>query len=266
MSTYDSMRFWLAGGRAEQVYEMYDLVRPQTCPGLKKIRMGTRTGDGGYVMVEDFDGITAALSLGIGTDITWDVEASQRGMDIYQFDHTVEAPAEVAANPRLHFHQCGIAGTADPQQRFKTIGEILAAEMAGHSGDLILKIDIDGCEWDVFALMPDEVLARFRQICMEIHNPLARPSQRERRERNLSVLRKLHRKFAPVHLHANNAGPVRKLLGLSVPKLLEITWLRRDGQEFTDSTEPFPGELDVPNVPSWPDINISGILRRQPGR
>lgn len=262
MSANDTMRFLFTGGHPAQIRRLYDLIRPQTYPGLKKLRVGNRLGDGGYVMVDDFGGIKAALSLGIGDETTWDVEMSARGLDIFQFDHTVEPPAEVATNPRLHFYRCGIANHTDPQQNLKTIGDILADEMAGYSGDLILKMDIEGHEWDSLRFISEDVLSRFRQICIEIHNPLARPGQRTCRNRNLSVLEKLHRNFAPVHLHANNAGFVKKLFGFTIPRALEVTYIRRDGQIFSDSTESFPGEYDAPNVPSDPEIMISELLRR----
>ncbi len=110
--------------------------------------------------------------------------------------------------------------------------------------------------------MPAATLGRFRQICLEIHQPVARPADFLRRQRNLAVLRKLHELFAPVHLHANNAGKVRSLYGLRVPKLLEITYLRRDGRRFAESGDPFPGDLDAPNVASAPEIPIGEIIRR----
>jgi len=261
MARIDTVRFYLTGGRQAHIQQLYDLIRPQTHPGLKKLRVGNRKGDGGYVMVDDFNGIKAALSLGIGDEITWDVEMSEKGIHVFQFDHTVESPKEVANNSRLHFYKCGIASYADPQKKVKTIEGILADEMVDYSGDLILKMDIEGHEWDSLAHISDEVFSRFRQICIEIHNPLARPGQRVWRNRNLSVLEKLHRKFAPVHLHANNAGFVKKLFGFTVPRALEITYIRRDGQFFSDSTDDFPGEYDVPNVAFEPEIMLNEILR-----
>lgn len=263
MINFDSIRFRLTGGTKAQVLELHDLVRPQTFPELAKRRVGNRSSDGGYVMVDDFEGIQAACSLGIGLDISWDLEMTSFGVDIYQFDHTVEAPAEVAQNPKLHFQKCGIAAETHPERRMKSIADILNHEMAGYSGDLILKIDIDGHEWDVFKNMLDPVLRRFRQICVEIHNPLGRPDDSATRLRNLGVLRKLVSSHAPVHLHANNGGKVRTLCGLQVPKLLEITYLRRDGQHFTDSEETFPGALDVPNVPSREEIPIGEMVRKR---
>ncbi len=260
--SFDNLRFLITGGRKEHIFELYDLIRPKTYPGLKKIRIGNRASDGGYVMIDDFEGMKGALSLGIGNDISWDLEMSQYGVDIYQFDHTVEAPDAVKNNPLLHFHQCGISGIQGQHPKMKTIGEILSQEMSGYVGDLILKIDIDGYEWEVFEHMPMEILRRFRQICIEIHNPLGRPSQSNWRLRNLNILRKLHSVFAPVHLHANNASPPRMFCGYAVPKLLEITYIRRDGQSFNDSQESFPGEYDVPNIASLPEIKIGEILAR----
>jgi hypothetical protein len=262
MMSFDNLRFLFSGGRKEHIFQLYDLIRPQTYPGLKKIRIGNREADGGYVMADDFEGIDGALSLGIGHDISWDLEMCQHGVDIYQYDHTVEAPDAGKDNPRLHFHQCGICGSEGQHPKMKTIGEVLSQEMAHHTGDLILKIDIDGYEWEVFEKMPVEILQRFRQICIEIHTPLGRPSQSDRRLRNLGVLRKLNSIFAPVHLHANNASPPRVFCGYEVPKLLEITYIRRSGQPFTHSQESFPSELDVTNVTSLPEINIGEILAR----
>lgn len=262
MMLNDTLRFQLTGGRARQVRELYDLVRPLGLPGLKKIRVGNPHGDGGYVMADDLDGIHAALSLGVGDDISWDLQMTGMGIEIHQFDHTVEEPAAVAGNPLLHFNRCGIAGQNDPAKRMRTIADILASDLAGHPGDLILKIDIDGHEWEVFDSMPADVLTRFRQICLEIHHPLGRPTQRAQRARNLRVLHKLYETFAPVHLHANNAGPVRVICGMQVPKLLEITYIRRDGRNFTDCTDDHPGPLDVPNLPSQPEIPIGKIVSR----
>ena len=256
----DNIRYWLSGGRKRQVLELHDLIRPQTCDELKKIRVGNDRKDGGYVMADDLECIEAALSLGIGHDISWDIEMTKLGVEVYQYDHTVEAPAEVAGNPRLHFHKAGIAAVSDPSIPMRSLKDVLVEEMAAHDGDLILKMDIDGYEWEVFESMPDEILRRFRQICIEIHHPLARPGQSAKRKQHLGVLRRIHREFAPVHLHANNAGPVRELAGLRVPKLLEITYIRRDDQQFRDSDESFPGKLDVPNIPSAPEIPIGEIV------
>jgi hypothetical protein len=240
---------------------LYGFVRPLSCEGLRKVRVGNPTGDGGYVMADDFGAVSGALSLGIGDDISWDLSIAARGIPVFQFDHTVEPPESGKGNPLLHFNKVGIGAVDSDAGPMRTISRILSEEMAGCRGDLILKMDIDGAEWDVLAAMPDDVLARFRQICIEVHNPLGRPSDGAARMRNLRIFERLATSFAPVHLHANNAGPVRTFLGSAVPKLLEITYLRRDGRTFAPSQEAFPGPLDVPNVRNVPEIPLDGFLK-----
>ncbi len=112
MSLNDTIRFLLAGGRARQIRELYDLVRPLGLPGLRKIRVGNPLGDGGYVMVDDFDGITAALSLGIGRDISWDLQMAGMGVEIHQFDCISTAAASPGATiPRT---ACAPSATSSP--------------------------------------------------------------------------------------------------------------------------------------------------------
>lgn len=255
---FDSLRFRLAGGRSAHLRELRSLLRPLHYAGLRKIRVGNEHGDGGYVMDAAWTGTTAALSLGIGQDISWDLAMADVGVEIYQYDHTVAAPAP--DDPRLHFFACGISAHPRPGEPFKTLAAILATDAAAHTQDLILKIDIDGFEWDVFYDASPSTLLRFRQICIEFHHPLARPAQTARRERNLAVFRKLFATHAPIHLHANNAGPVRRLLGFALPKLLEVTYVRRDDLVFTASAEAFPGPLDRPNLPQVPEIPIGQLF------
>ena len=40
-------------------------------------------GDGGYVMLDDFAGVTAALSFGIDVNCSWDMQIAERGINVY---------------------------------------------------------------------------------------------------------------------------------------------------------------------------------------
>src|SRR4030095_15345706 len=62
--------------------------------------------------------------------------------------------------------------------------------------DLIIKMDIEGAEWDSLFATPDELLASIPQLAMEMHgfdNP-----------KIVEVLRKMKRNFYLVNLHFNN--------------------------------------------------------------
>lgn len=76
------------------------LFEPVAAVGHRKIRVG-RPNDGGYVMLDDFGGITAALSLGVADDPSWDLAIGERGIPTFQFDHTINKPP--AEHPNLTF-------------------------------------------------------------------------------------------------------------------------------------------------------------------
>ena len=63
---------------------------------------------------------------------------------------------------------------------------------------LVVKMDVEGAEWDSILKTPDEVLDRIDQLVFEFHGI----------ERNaalyLEVIAKLKRRFEIVHLHFNN--------------------------------------------------------------
>src|SRR5947208_2372208 len=63
------------------------LLRPHAVVDFSKARFGS-ANDGGYVMVDDFHGIDKAFSFGIDRDAEWDLSVANRGLIVYQFDHT----------------------------------------------------------------------------------------------------------------------------------------------------------------------------------
>ena len=149
----------------DRILSILRLLRPHEQVGAHKIRVG-RDNDGGYIMVDDFDGVTAAYSLGINDDVSWDKQMAARNIDILQFDHTIDALPE--NDPRFHWSRTGICGVGEERDGFRSLPEIIRAN--GHAErDLVLKMDIEGAEWSVFATMPLDLMARFRQIVCEFH-------------------------------------------------------------------------------------------------
>jgi hypothetical protein len=82
-------------------------LQPRSAVGHAKRRVGHQ-GDGGYVMLDDLQRPNAAISFGIGQEMTWDLELADLGLDVHQFDHTIDAPP--AEHPRVQFHRRKVAG------------------------------------------------------------------------------------------------------------------------------------------------------------
>jgi hypothetical protein len=238
----------------EEVLTVLRLLAPTKAVDRVKIRVGTNN-DGGYVQLDDLEGISRALSFGTGGNDDWDVAMAKAGIPVEQFDHSIaRAPS---THPLLNFHRKMISSHAGPQSR--TVPHLVAEYSRLATPDLILKIDIESSEWDVFDHMDETVLAKFAQIVGEFHqlSHLANPTFRARARR---VFEKITRHFSPIHIHGNNFGMIANVCNIAIPDALEITFASRARYSFVESEETFPTPPDAPNDPRKPDI-VLGAFR-----
>jgi hypothetical protein len=230
------------------------LLEPRKAIGFSKKRVGS-PGDGGYVQLGDLEGITHAFSFGVCDDDTWDLAMAQSGVPVEQFDHSVEkAPS---THPLLRFHRKMIAAQSGPDK--ESLGALVTEFSKGDAPELILKMDIEGCEWEVFESTPDALLAKHAQIICEFHD-LSQLLSPHFYFRAKAVLEKLHRLFAVTHVHANNCAPFNLLANMPLPDVLEISFASRARYRFEPSEETFPTPLDAPSSPKQPDY-ILGAFR-----
>lgn len=225
---------------------------PYRVPGVDKIRVG-RNGDGGYVMLEDFANIAWVLSLGIGSDCSWDLDVASRGIDVHMYDHTVDAPP--VAHPRFHFNKMMIdTATTETSVSLGTLVNTLVRP----TEKAILKIDIEGAEWDIFDQCDEADLARFSQIVCEFHW-FSKSTDPAWTDRALRCMRKLLSHFAVIHIHGNNYAPMATIAGMSFPEVIEVTFANREDYEIAASTETFPTPLDFPNCDEHPDLALGNL-------
>lgn len=235
----------------ERILSILRLLRPYEQVGAQKIRVG-RDNDGGYIMVDDFDGVTAAYSLGINDDVSWDKQMAARDIDILQFDHTIDALPE--SDPHFHWSRTGICGVGEERDGFRSLPDIIQGN--GHAeGDLVLKMDIEGAEWSVFATMPLDLMARFRQIVCEFHG-FQHVDRPDFFERAAAACRNLSTNHRVVHVHANNNTAYAIVGGVPIPACLEITLSRTQGRSFQLSSETFPTPIDQPCWPGRADYTL----------
>jgi hypothetical protein len=236
-----------------QVVSILRFLEPRKVIGYNKVRVGT-LGDGGYVQIDDFAGIVHAFSFGISGNDDWDLGIAERGVSVEQYDHSVDrAPS---SHPLLNFHRLKISTQRAPNTA--TLPDLVAKYSSHDRPDLILKIDIEGAEWDVFDAASEECLSRFSQILCEFHGlTLAKdPIVREKYRR---VLEKLSKSFVAVHVHANNTGGLAVIFNVAVPRHIEITFVNRTRYELAPTHEVFPTELDVPCAPFLNEIVLGAF-------
>jgi hypothetical protein len=242
-----------------EIRKIFRLLQPYTAKGFCKARFGC-IHDGGYILLDDFRGVDTAFSFGIASNETWDVDITRRGVTVYQFDHTMDAPG--TDNPRLIFAKKEISATGflfeDNPENESLPSLIKQHDKQNTHPNLLLKMDIENAEWGVLDSTPAELLSRFTQIVGEFHyfQSLADPNWRQLFAR---VLKKLSDCHAVVHVHANNFAGFSNIANIMVPNVLEITFANRGVYSFSEADEMFPGPLDSPNDPTHPDMYLGAF-------
>jgi len=116
-------------------------------------------------------------------------------------------------------------------------------------------MDIEGAEWAVLLNVSDEALRRFRIIVVELHD-LERMLDKHALQIIQAVFARLGRDFHVVHNHPNNYGRSVRKGSLVIPRVLEMTLLRRDRAEPIGFASTFPHPLDRTNDPHHPDVTL----------
>ena len=251
-------RFHKKSQDGQKALTIMRLLAPKEVVGKKLIRIG-HDYDGGYVMVDDIENCIA-YSFGIADDVSWDLGMAYRGVDVYMYDHTIKKlPTQ---NERFHFFKNGICGENDRGENLKTFQEILSENGHIDNKNIILKIDVEGAEWNAFEEISSELLRNFRQIIVEFHG-IDMSKNGRNFDKIVNVLNKLNSTHQVVHLHACNYGSYNIVGGVPMVDVLEVTYLIKDGNSFEKSMKSYPVYgLDKPDCPERADyyLGFCGLL------
>lgn len=213
------------------------------------VRIGS-CSDGGYNMLDDFGAVDVCLSFGIGGEISWEQEMIKRGIDkIYCYDPMINnLPIN---DSRLIFYKQGIAGRDSAQGIYKSMATIIN-DTGVFSNNMILKMDVEGAEWEFINQTSSEVLNLFKQMTFELHGL----TDTNRKKEILDCLSKLRETHIPIWIHGNNAGMAEISGDYAVPEMLEITYARKKDYNFSKIAYSCPISIDFPNVSYFDDIRL----------
>lgn len=201
--------------------EVRGLLYIYNVDGYRLVRVGGKH-DGGYIMLDDFEKVQLAYSCGISNDVTWDKDIADRGINVFMYDHTIDSlPME---NERFHFFRKGIAEMDKPDALLYSLRTLICENNHGKEKNMILKMDIEGAEWDVFEEIETDILKMFNQIVLELHNMTIMDDASKVKK----VLNKLNMTHAVVHVHGNNYGAALSYGQGLMPASLEVTYVNRD--------------------------------------
>jgi len=203
--------------------------------------------DGGYLMCGNLlDAVESGYSYGISGYDGWGCDISTRlGVTVHQYDcFDTTRPACPAGRTVFHAECVGNTAATIEGRLFDTISNQLAKN-GDRAKRIVLKIDVEGAEWDSLLAVPDEILERIDQLAVEFHwvdDP-----------KYPNVVHRLKQFFEIAHLHFNNNG-CREDLDPFPTWAYEVLFVNKR-LAVVDPTRQAGGlhPLDARNNPSLPD-------------
>jgi hypothetical protein len=229
---------------------LFEELQPVTLENCTFTRVGS-PHDGGYVMCDNLlGGFEGAYSYGIGGHDAWGCEiATRHQIPVHQYD-CFEPPNVTCPGGQFvpHAECVGAARETVDSRVFDTVANHVAQN--GHTGKrIVVKMDVEGAEWEALLATPDAVLERIDQLPMELHG-VDDP-------RFIDLVQKLKRTFHLVHLHFNNwaCAPGLEPFPASAYQVLFVN--KRLGVVGPPQPGAAPAHaFDAPDYPDGPDCQL----------
>lgn len=241
----------------ESIFGCLKLLRCFDIPDAEFIRIGP-PHDGGYVVHKNTIKYQKVFSIGVGNDTSFEEDLLNLNSNIifYLFDHTEKPKRKLPNN--FNFYDVGLAQNSTGKfLNLKDMSQLYLSE----SDKALLKIDIEGAEYEALMTTDYETLDKFEQIIIELHDIdldkiLSIPFR--------SLLEKFVANFNLIHIHGNNNDGFVYVNGVCVPRTLELTWLNKKNQLIeVQNASVFPRSLDFPNVQGH-DMHLGNFKFRTP--
>ena len=220
------------------------------------IRLGGAS-DGAYLIPDDLSGIAACFSPGVNNFKNFEDDLLNFGIKSHMCDFSSKlSNFQTPLNKDMQTFQ---RLWLEPESSDDSISlSEWVNSLEPDSGDLLLQMDIEGAEYRNLLELPLSTLSRFRIIVIELHGlDWIGWSNFFLKAVLLPVLTKLQDMFVVSHVHPNNVtGAINIYEDVSIPKLLEVTFLRKDrvkiGGILNQTNVPHP--LDIKNVSNRPSL------------
>jgi len=212
------------------------------------IRLGNNN-DGGYLIPDDLSNITKNYSAGVGNLTKFENDLEEKySISSNMVDFNYVDPKILPISAIFQRKKIGITSDEDNL----SINDWLDDQ----SGDIILKMDIEGDEYLTLSSISDKNLNKIRILIVELHDL--------RHLRNYffyktfeKFILKLNNLFYVCHLHVNNVSKLTNIGGYNVPDMLEVTFIRKDRiKNFTNKFASIPHKLDQKTVLNQKELNL----------
>lgn len=186
-------------------------------PPLPRVRIGSE-GDGGYVICDGLE-YDCFLSAGIETNIDFEDAFLDKHphLTCHAFDGSVDSLPAMRNADKMQFRKLFVGGS-----NTETYTD-MRSFMAVHN-NIMVKMDIEGGEYDWLLALTDSEMKKIRQIVIEFHDPFSSPQR-------IECLKKLANTHWLVHFHANTCpgnDTYKQFEGATVPSVFECTYINKN--------------------------------------
>lgn len=231
--------------------QLWQALQPVTLEACDLQRLG-EPADGGYLACANLlDGVAAGYSYGISGYDGWGCEVATRlGVPVHQYDCFDSRKPACAAGTVFHAECIGTGPATIDGRTFDALDRHVAAN--GHAdARIVMKIDVEGAEWDVFLTTPDAMLSRIDQLVVEFHGT--------GEARFLAAVHRLKEVFHVANLHMNNYA----CTGGQAPFAAwayEVLFVNKRLTAAAPAPRATPFHpLDRPNAPELPDCQTAAF-------
>ena len=217
---------------SKKEYNFNKLLCPKEVIGRKKILAGDY-GDGAYVILDDLKNIKIAYSFGISNLISFDKFLADRGVDIYMYDHTINKL--VFENPKFHWKKIGLTTETQKNKTMRTLKDLLIENDHINERNMILKIDIEGMEFEILREISSQILNKFKYIIIEYHF-----ISLDNYGIYLDILKKLMKNHQIFHIHCCNLGHLFIIGDNPICSIIEVSYIKKEGNIFRKDNSVYP--------------------------
>lgn len=243
--TINSEKEWYVYKHIKYLHELLFL---RDVEGHRLIRVG-REFDGGYLMVDDFSPDMIAYSFGICDDVSWDKEMAKLGIHSFMYDHTINGLPE--EHEFFHWSKAGICGNK-PAPNCRTLSDFIKINGHEENDNLLLKMDVEGAEWDVISEVSQDTFLKFKQMIFEFHEM----NNKYLYDTMYATFKKLNETHQAIHVHGNNNDTFIRIGDMVMPLTLEVLYVRKNDYNFIENNHFLPLPQDNPNTPARSDIRL----------
>ena len=224
------------------------LLVPTGC-AKQLIRVGGET-DGAYLIPDDLKEIEGCFSPGTSQEIGFEKELEE-SHNIKSFMCDASVDPESLDLTGSHFEPKWLGTFND--KCTQSLEHWVRNSPHANANNLLLQMDIEGAEYSTILATPHSILKKFKIVIIEFHGLERLTNSRFLNQIFTPTMTKLLSYYDCVHAHANNCCGTINIADMDVPKVIELSFYRKDSNTGNKHTS-IPHPLDIVNNPGKPPL------------